>query len=358
MTLSYREDWPEAAERLARWWEGEYLGRPAMHITAPKDGVVRREVPKAPELWEHWTNPAYVIPRTEEACRATAWFGEACPQSWVNLGPVSQAAFFGTEVRVAPDTVWQKPIVEDWESFKVSFDESNEWWQITVRLTQALLEAAQGKWFVANADLAEAADVMSYLRGPERLCIDLLELPPETLKRVRDEIVAYLFMFYDELTGMTQPYQVGTSSWLGVWSPKRTTTLQCDFSCMISKELFDEFFAPALAEQSRRLDHVIYHLDGAGAVHHVDTILALPRLHAIQWVPGAGEKGPAHPKWRPMLKRIIKAGVRVHLSVAPWEIEELLSDLPADGLYLATSCSSEEEARELLCKVEKWSRAR
>ncbi len=353
--LEYREDWPEAAERLARWWEGGYLGRPAMHVTAPREGVARREVPQAPDLWEHWTNPDYVVPRTEEAMRTTAFLGEGCPLSWVNLGPVSQAGFLGTPIHVMPYTVWQTPIVEDWESYEPVFDPSNEWWQITRRLTQALLDAAQGKWFVANADLAEAADVMSYLRGPERLCVDLLEARPERLKEIRDRIAELLFFFYDELVAMTDGYQVGTASWLGVWSPERTSTLQCDFSCMISKPMFDEFFAPALARQTEYLDHVIYHLDGPGAIHHLETLLSFPRLHAIQWVPGSGDEPAAHPRWRPLLRRITEAGVRVHLSVSPGDVEPLLRDLPADGLFLVTGCGREEDARELLRRAEEWS---
>lgn len=356
MELSCRPDWPEAADRLARWWEGEYLGRPAMALTAPRDGFRWDSVPEAPDLWQHWTHPDYVIPRTDQGIRGTAWFAEACPQTWVNLGPVSMAGFLGTGIHVRPDTVWQSPIVADWLDFWPVFDPQNEWWQITVRLAEALVEAGEGKWFVANADLGDAGDTLSYLRGPERLCLDLLEGPRERLERVRDELVELLCGFYEALTAIVARRMSGTSSWLGVWSPARTATLQCDFSCMISAPLFAEFFAPAIAEQTRRLDHVIYHLDGPGALQHLETLLSLPRLHAIQWVPGAGNESAAHPRWRPLLRRIISAGVRLHMGVAPEEIEPLLAEIPARGLFLQTGCGSEEEARELLRKVERWSR--
>jgi hypothetical protein len=356
MKLSYRPDWPEAADRLARWWAGESLGRPAMSVTAPRDRTVWRELPAAPDLWEHWTNPDFVVPRAEQAARNTACFGEACPQTWVNLGPVSCAGYLGTTVYPRPDTVWHGRIVEDWNTYEPRFDPDTEWWRVTKRVTEALIEAAEGKWFIGSADLGDVADVMSYLRGPEALCLDLIEGPRERMEWVRDRLLELLCGFYDELAGMVNERMDGTSSWLGVWHPGRTTTLQCDFSCMISKELFDDFCAPPIAEQARRLDRVIYHLDGPGALQHVDTVVAFPNLHAIQWVPGAGNEREAHPRWRPLLKRIMGAGVRVHLSVAPQEIEGLLNDLPADGLYLSTSCPSEIEARDLLAAVERWSR--
>ena len=356
MRLARRPDWPEAAERLTRWWSGASLGRPAMSITAPKDGASYEALPEAPSLWDHWTNPDYVMPRVLQSVRNTAWFAEACPMAWVNLGAVAQVGFLGTEVVCAPDTVWHRGFVEDWEAYEPTFDRQNEWWRIEIRLTEAFLNEAEGQWFVANADLAETGDVMSALRGPQKLCLDLIEGPREAMERVRDQLAELLLQWYDEFSSMITARMEGSSSWLRVWHPGRTATVQCDFSCMVSKEMFDGFFLPPLSRGLATLDGAMYHLDGAGAVQHVDTIMALPNMRAIQWVPGSGDEGPAHPKWRPLLRRIIGGGLCVHLSVSPGEIENLVRDLGADGLYLVTSCASEREARELLDAVERWSR--
>lgn len=357
MELAYRQDWPEAAERLGRWWQGEFLGRPMMQVTAPRVGVEPRRVPQAPNLWEHWTNPQYVVPRYEESMRRTAFFGEACPQTYINMGPVSAAGYLGCTPRVMPTTVWQEPCVENWATYAPQIHRESPWWRHTYELALSLGEAAAGKWFVCEIGLADAGDTLSYLRGAERLLVDLMERPRDEMMRVRDRLVELLWEVHAEFTQVLSRWMEGTSSWLGVWSPKQTVTLQCDVSCMVSPAMFDEFFAPAVAAQCLQADHVIYHLDGAGALQHVDTLLALPRLHAIQWVPGAGEEGPAHPKWRPLLRRIIKAGKRVHVSVAPQEVQDLLADLPADGLAIATGCRSEEEARELLRRARQWSHA-
>ncbi|MGQ9732379.1 MAG: hypothetical protein ACUVX8_14055 [Candidatus Zipacnadales bacterium] len=355
MRLVYRPDWPEAADRLARWWRRESIGRPALGLTAPRDNAQYESLPRAPNLREHWTNPAYVIPRVVQSVRNTAWFAEACPVEWVNLGAVSQAGFLGTKVICAPQTIWHKPFVEEWTTYTPRHDPQNEWWQITLRLTEAMLNEAEGKWFVANADLAEAGDIMSALRGPQAFCMDLMESSRGAMERVRDEIVELLFYWYQELTTITARQQEGTSTWLRVWHPRRTTTAQCDFSCMISKEMFDEFLFPALARQTAWLDDVIYHLDGPGALQHIDTLLKLPNLRAIQWVPGEGAPKEADPVWRPLIRRIINAGIAVHLTVAPTEVEDLVREFPPEGLYLAVNCGSEREARELLVDVERWS---
>jgi hypothetical protein len=356
MELSYRDDWPEAAGRLARWWSGEPLGRPAMFITAPREGAVWEPLPEAPDLWSWWTDPAYVVPRCDQSIRSTAWYGEACPQAWVNLGPVSCAGYLGTGIHVRPDTVWQSPIVDDWETYEPRYDPDNEWWRITQRVAEAMLETAAGKWFVAMADLGEPADIMSYLRTPQALCLDLAgDARRERLVEVRDELQELLWRYYEEITHLATA-QEGTSTWLAVWCPERTSTLQCDFSCLISKPMFDELFAPPIFDLAGRLDAVIYHLDGPEALQHVDTILQMPNLRAIQWVPGSGWESAAHPRWRGLLKRITAAGVGLHLSVAPGEIESLLADIPAEGLFLQTGVGSEQEARDLLRNAERWSR--
>jgi len=358
MRLSYRPDWEEAVERLDRWWAGESLGRPAMSLTSTKDGAEWEAIPEPPSLWDYWTNPDYVIPRMERSVRNTAWFAEACPVEWVNLGAVAQAGFLGTKPICHATTVWHEPFVEDWETYDPRIDLENQWWRITIRLTEAFLERADGKWFVAVGEVAEAGDIMSALRGPERLCLDLVQGPLERMKQIRDQIARLLADVYDHMTGMVNRYMPGTSTWLRVYHSGRTTTAQCDFSCMISKAMFDDFVAPALAWQMGQMDGVIYHLDGPGALQHVDTLLTLPNLRAIQWVPGSGDEVQAHPKWRPLLKRIIDAGKAVHLSVSAGEIEGLLADLPPEGLYLQVGVGSEREARELLADVERWSNRR
>jgi hypothetical protein len=358
MRLSYRPDWDGAVERLDRWWRGESLGRPAMSVTAPKDGAEWETLPEAPDLWNHWTNPDYVVPRMERAARTTAYFAEACPVQWVNMGAIAQAGLLGTRPVCHPTTVWHEPFVEDWETYEPRLDPDNPWWLAKKRLIEACLEVADGKWFVAVGELAEVGDILSALRGPQQLCLDLIEDPRERLLYLRDRIAALMLEVYERVTGMVNAHMPGTSTWLGVYHPGRTTTSQCDFSCMISKAMFDEFLFPALAWETSHLDGVIYHLDGPGALQHVETLLTLPNLRAIQWVPGSGEEPQAHPKWRPLLRRIIEAGKAVHLSVSPAEVEDLLTDLPPEGLYLHVGCASEREARELVADVELWSARR
>lgn len=47
--------------------------------------------------------------------------------------------------------------------------------------------------------------------------------------------------------------------------------------------MYDDFCLPGMKEVARHFEFSIYHLDGEGALRHLDSILEIPGLRAIQW---------------------------------------------------------------------------
>ena len=64
-----------------------------------------------------------------------------------------------------------------------------------------------------------------------------------------------------------------------------------------------------MQEDARRLPNTIYHLDGIGELPHLDQILAIPELNAVQWVYGTGQPGPY--AWVDVYQKIINAGKQI-----------------------------------------------
>jgi hypothetical protein len=347
MEMLYRPDWPEVAARWEAWWAGESLGRPGVWIETPKDGVEARPVPAPGTLEACWTDEAYLVARFEEACQRTAYFGEAYPCFVLNVGPCCVAGYIGCPVHIAPSTVWFEHILDSFEGYHVTFDESDPWWQATRRITQAAVDAGAGKWMVDIADIGAACDVLSYLRTPKGLCMDLLDCPEE-VARVRDELTALVFRLYGELEAIIHARMDGSTCWARLWAPGRMYMLQNDFSCMVSKRTYDAAFLPELLQECAFFPYNLYHLDGPGAIQHLDTLLETPTLGGVQWIPGAGNPPAADPVWRPMLKRIQAAGKKLQVYCDPGEALELAQSLSPDGLFLSTWAGSEAEGKELL----------
>jgi hypothetical protein len=110
---------------------------------------------------------------------------------------------------------------------------------------------------------------------------------------------------------------------------------------------------PAIERQTRYLDHTVYHVDGVGAFAHVPALCELPRLQAIQILPGEGKPSALH--YLDVLKTVQAAGKNLQIWLPAGEVEAALRELSARGLFISTSCGSEAEARALLRNVERWS---
>jgi hypothetical protein len=121
---------------------------------------------------------------------------------------------------------------------------------------------------------------------------------------------------------------------------------------MISNAMFREFFLPELLAEIDWLDRSIYHLDGPGALRHLDTLLDIRKLDAIQFVFGDGAR-PAT-RWLDVYRRIQDAGKAIHVTIEPGEMDAFMDALRPEGVMLAMTASSVEEADDIVKRVSKW----
>ncbi|MBI4551372.1 MAG: hypothetical protein HY710_03840 [Candidatus Latescibacteria bacterium] len=354
--MEFKPDWPQAVERFQAWWAGDIIDRVALQVTAPKAGYQPRPVPPPPTLEARWTSVDYVIEAAEERMRATFYGGEAFPIFFPSLGPDVFSAYLGCESIFAPDTIWVKPNITDWDNPPpLTLDPSNRWWRLTLEMIERALERAPGRYFVGLTDLHGGMDALSAMRGREQLCVDLIDCPEKIKVAMEDFITPLWFDIYEAMHQPIQEKMTGSTSWFPVWSPGRWYPTSCDFAALVSPAMFDDFILPDIVAEVEWLDHSLYHLDGPDAIVHLDSLLNIPRLGGIQWVPGARYSSML--PWLPLLKRIQRAGKLLHLSVNPYEIEPLLRELSPNGVMFHTSCPTEAEARALLSTAERWTRS-
>jgi hypothetical protein len=369
MELSTKEDCQQAKDRINAWWNGEVIDRAVVMATAPKAHVNVQEYHSLfsavgathAEMLDWFTNEEAVIQRLEKYVHSTYWGGEAIPYVLpvsVNLVAIT-AAYLGCPYHLFPgsNSAWAEPVISDWDHLQnFSFDPENEWWKISRKLLNALSARAQGQYYIGVPDLNGPGEMLALLRGTQTLAIDLLEHEPELFRGVIDQANFAWLRYWQASVGAIHQWVDGYMYWMGIWSDRPSIDLQNDFCCMISPKLFNEIFLPSLEQQTQWVERTIYHLDGPGAIRHLDALLSLPRLSGIQWVPGAGS--PPMSQWLPLLRRIQTKGKLLALNCEPWEVEALVTGLEPEGLLLSTSCASEEEARELLKKVNRWSAKR
>lgn len=358
LELHGRDDWPRVQQRYEAWWEGEVMDRPLISVHAPKYVLPEPDIaPK--DLAAVWTDPATVLQRQREVLAATYHGGDAFPI----LRPVSGgmvavlAAFLGAPLHILNcQTTYTDPIISDWDTRpRLRFDPDNHWWQTVRRLLEAGAAAAPGLGYVSIPDLNGPGEILARLRGTAPLALDLFDHPDEMLAALH-EINQAWYRYWQACHGIIHQHVGGYVFWMGLWSELPATDLQTDFSIMISRPMFDRFFLPFVEEQTRWVQRTVYHLDGPGAVRHLESLLDLPRLTAVQWVPGAG--APPMSRWLPLLHRIQARGKSLCLSCEPGEVETLATALEPEGLFLSTTAGSPEDADALVALVDRSHRRR
>ncbi len=348
MELEFKPDWPESARRLEAWWDCQVLDRAVIQVIAPRDGVAAREIPAPDTLERRWTDVEYVLSAAQERMRTTYYGGDAFPCYYPNLGPDVFAGYLGCPLEFGETTSWSFPIVDDWADVPpLRLDPENRWWKLTLEMTRAAMEVAPGRFLVGLTDVHGGMDAIAALRDPQVLCLDVIEHPDE-VKRAVDALIPVWFEVYERSRELINPGVPGTTTWLSTWSAGRTYPVSCDFICMISGAMFDEFVLGDLLAETEWLDHSVFHLDGPTAIRHLDALLEIPGIHGIQWVPGSTAHYEPMARWLPLLRKIQAAGRALHLSVQPEEVEPRLGELRPEGLLLQTSCRTEEDARSLV----------
>lgn len=353
--MEFKPDWLEAQERFTAWWNGSSIGRPALHITASIPG--EQPPPPVPDdPMQFWTDADSRIMSAEHRFRHTYYGAEAFPYFDTNIGPGSLAMYLGCQPRFAPDTVWYEPLADGIaEMPELSADFENEWWLANVRLVEEGMERGQGRYLTSLPDIIENLDIVSSMVGPQQVLYDLVDDPGAVAEAIR-QVNEFYFTYYDKLYGMLEGDRLGSCfSAFSIWGAGRVAKVQCDACAMISPEMFDAVVAPSLREQTDRLDYSVYHLDGPDAVKHLDSLLALPGLNAIQWTPHCTDPGVGSEMWWPMYRKVREAGKGLLLLGARYhEVEPLARHLGPDGVLIGANAPSVDAAKDLIHQASTW----
>jgi 5-methyltetrahydrofolate--homocysteine methyltransferase len=163
------------------------------------------------------------------------------------------------------------------------------------------IERWQGNVQLDMTDLGGNLDIVSTFRPAEKLLLDLYDHPDE-VKRLLWEAHHAWHVAFNDLSELLKPTNPGHTAWASIFSDEPYYMLQCDFCYMIGPDMFDEFVKPELDATCKLVSRPFYHLDGPGQIPHLDSLLQIPELKGIQWVPGSGSKSES--EWPEIHRKI------------------------------------------------------
>ncbi len=346
MSIAFsNERWDEVKKNARLWWAGE-LDRPLMQFAMGGRDPGRPE-PGLPSygfvpFYDLSISPEAIVDRWDYDLSRLEYLGDGFPSIWPNFGPGCIAAFLGSDLKAGSDTVWFHP-KEQQEIADIHFEyqPDNFWLNRIKDIYRAAMDRWQGAMQIGMTDLGGNLDILSTFRPAEKLLLDLYDHPDE-VKRLTWEAHEMWWKYFEELDSLTRPANPGYTAWAPMFSSEPYYILQCDFAYMIGPDAFDEFVKPELAASCKRLGNAFYHLDGIGQLPHLDSLLTIPELTGVQWVPGTGS--PDLDQWPEVYRKIRDAGKLIQI----WGDIRMLDTIAgqigtAKGIQLFGWASSRDE---------------
>ncbi|MCG2770284.1 MAG: hypothetical protein L6435_18200 [Anaerolineae bacterium] len=340
------ENWEMARKRLEAFWEGKIIDRPCLQVFVV-DETADEKIDEEPQ--RYWTDPATFFRIERERYLRKRYLGEAFPLLYPLCGGIP--AILGAKHVYSPDTIWREPCATTLEEIDLSvFSLHHPVVQQMSAMVRYCAEQGAGECFVGFPPMGNSGDSLAKLRGYADFCADLCD-KPETVIALDAQVTQIWKTLYDLLYGIINEHLEGSTGWLPAWHPRRSALIGFDFGGMISPNHFRRFL-PHLLERANHVEQAIYHLDGPGALIHLDTLLSLPEFDAIQWEPGAGSGDIL--SWLPVMHRIQDAGKGLYVGYhgyEPGEAMVLLEELRPEGLIIPVKVRNENEGRKFLQQV-------
>ena len=347
----YKLNWKETKEKFTNYWQHKNTGRPLMCVIArrpeveqfsdgtPVEGGYLDQIcqgkyynmPKElywKDMEDKYQNAERIVARYRYFCDTHAFLGESFPNLNIDFGPGSTAAYLGSDIGFKEDTVWFKKCLDGWDGVpKLTFDPENKWFKKHLQLAKDCRALAKDDFYVDMPDLMENIDVLASLRGAQDTLFDLLDEPEKVGQRIQ-EVTDVYYDYYDRFYDVIKDKDGGNAyTVFQIWGPGRTVKLQCDFSAMMAPEDFRKYIQPSLRTQSENVDHVLYHLDGPAAIKHMDALMEIEGIDALQWTSGDAGPDGTLPDWDVIYDKAIAAGKSIWVKVYSGEFEDWIRNV-------------------------------
>ena len=347
----YKVNMEAAKEKFRNYWAHKNTGRPLMCVIARRpeveqysdgtpveggylDQICQGKYYNMPEelkwkdMEDKYQNPQRIVDRYRYFCQTHAFLGESFPNLNIDFGPGSLASYLGSEIGFKEDTVWFNKCLDGWDGVpKLTFDPENKWFKKHLQLAKDCQALAGDDFYVDMPDLMENIDVLASLRGAQDILFDLLDEPEMIGERIQ-EVTDIYYEYYDRFYDVIKDEEGGNAyTVFQIWGPGRTVKLQCDFSAMMSPEDFRKYIQPSLRSQSENVDHVLYHLDGPAAIKHMDALMEIEGIDALQWTSGDAGPDGTLPDWDVIYDKAIAAGKSIWVKVYSGEFEDWIRNV-------------------------------
>jgi hypothetical protein len=352
-------DDPELMDRCRHFWHRQETDRPLVGVLVNRlfplqtfsTGRNTPEVHPADVTVEDFLDDCE---RRHQASQEVG--GDAIFVAYARIGLAWYEAIMGCPIYVQGGASWAEPFPGDWKDYTLeSVPWENGWFDKLQELTQAAVEAGDGRYPVGPTHLRSPLDLASALLGAEQLCLSMYDHPQElhNFLNVCTEVwLKIVRAQYDLLPVHAGGYWNGNQP---LWAPGKTMFVPADAGALISPRDFEMFAKPYMERLVRDLPYSILHTHSS-YLHYLHTVLDIEQLRAVQ----VGIDDGTHPDMSELLPKLREIQEKKALIVAVAEqdpdiglaqTQTVLRELPARGLCILRYLSNVDEGQRFISRV-------
>jgi len=239
---------------------------------------------------------------------------------------------------------WSAPFSVDWgdlESLKLRPE--NRWFKRLLEFTRLLVERAEGGFPVGEPLMRGPIDMLRAILGDNQMGLAFYDRPAE-VRRLLEICTDAAIEALEAQFALIPEFHGGYVSHFGIWAPGSVGYSQHDASVQLSPQAFRERLLPHYERLVNSFDYPVIHTH-SGALHHVDALLELEGLKAMQVSIDPPPFGPTVEEMIPTLLKIQETKPLIISSgpVIAEEREELLKTLSPKGLCFGVTVWQESE---------------
>lgn len=362
MFLESKEDLPIVMRRINAWFTQNIIDRAPVRFTSNnkvyKESKTDENVGNG-KRWEtykdKWFDSEYRVGSYLDSIKNTSLLGDTLPIFFADFSPNFYPALFGTRVEFDETTAWvTEHIVKDYDSLKELKPDTNSIiFKKAKELVIYALDKSKDKFLVGLPDIYCGMDTIDALRGTQDILLDMMTNPDgvtELIKIITDKF----FGIYDYFADLCLINKQPTCNWMGIPAAGKFYVPACDLGAMFSTDFFIKFALESLKRVIGHMNRVVFHLDGKEVARHIDYILDIPGVDAIQWVQGMGTDRPIM-QWVPLIKKILNKGKSIVVDVDKEDLESFIDEFEKpDGIFLFVESDVQEEQKDIIKRINKW----
>lgn len=333
------------------WWNHQ-LKRPIIQVNLVK----KEKIPCATRgellnmLYNLEISPEIVAQEYRKSFQNIEYLGDSFPVFYMrSTGVLGAMLGQSYHIDIERGTIWFEEMKgKELTDIYPKLEDDNQLFNRGIELIQAFQNEFHDDIALGIPNLGGMMDIVESMRGATNSLMDLYDDPEEVIRLNNDVFKAFEKAYKENIKAIHNEDILGYTGWITILSQKPYFISQCDFCCMVGKEHFDEFIFDTLKKEANLIERSFYHLDGPGAVKHLDKIIECG-FDGIQWINGAGSKPLDDPAWDDIYKKIYQAGLLMQLNIDG--VEELkvidhLVELLGDISHITFSVSGKEKDKE------------